>query len=74
MNKDKRYEILTRLRAENPTPTTELNFDSTFELMIAVILSAQATDVSVNKVTAKIYKVANTHEAIFAMGEKGMKE
>ena len=72
MNKDKRYEILTRLRAENPTPTTELNFDSTFELMIAVILSAQATDVSVNKATDKLYKVANTPEAIFALGEKGL--
>ena len=74
MNKDKRYEILTRLRAENPTPTTELNFDSTFELMIAVILSAQATDVSVNKATEKLYKVANTPEAIFALGEKGLKD
>lgn len=74
MNKDKRYEILTRLRAENPTPTTELNFDSTFELMIAVILSAQATDVSVNKATDKLYKVANTPEAIFALGEKALKD
>lgn len=74
MNKDKRYEILTRLRAENPTPTTELNFDSTFELMIAVILSAQATDVSVNKATDKLYKVANTPEAIFALGEKDLKD
>jgi len=74
MNKDKRREILTRLRDENPTPTTELNFDSTFELMIAVILSAQATDVSVNKATDKLYKVANTPEAIFALGEKGLKE
>jgi len=74
MNKDKRYEILTRLRAENPTPTTELNFDSTFELMIAVILSAQATDVSVNKATDKLYKVANTPEAIFALGEKSLKD
>jgi len=74
MNKDKRHEILTRLRAENPTPTTELNFDSTFELMIAVILSAQATDVSVNKATDKLYKVAKTPEAIFALGEKGLKD
>ena len=74
MNKDKRHEILTRLRAENPTPTTELNFDSTFELMIAVILSAQATDVSVNKATDKLYKVANTPEAIFALGEKALKD
>lgn len=74
MNKDKRHQILTRLRDENPTPTTELHFDSTFELMIAVILSAQATDVSVNKATDKLYKVANTPETIFSLGEKGLKE
>lgn len=74
MNKDKRYEILTRLRAENPTPTTELNYSSTFELLIAVMLSAQATDVSVNKATAKLYPVANTPEAILALGVEGVKE
>lgn len=74
MNKDKRYEILTRLRAENPTPTTELNYNSTFELLIAVMLSAQATDVSVNKATAKLYPVANTPEAILALGVEGVKE
>lgn len=74
MNKDKRYEILTRLRAENPTPTTELNYKSTFELLIAVMLSAQATDVSVNKATAKLYPVANTPEAILALGVEGVKE
>jgi endonuclease-3 len=74
LNKDKRYEILTRLRAENPTPTTELNYNSTFELLIAVMLSAQATDVSVNKATAKLYPVANTPEAILALGVEGVKE
>ena len=74
MNKDKRYEILKRLRDENPTPTTELNYTSTFELLIAVLLSAQATDVSVNKATAKLYPVANTPEAILKLGEDGVKE
>ncbi|MDP4597695.1 MAG: endonuclease III [Pseudomonadales bacterium] len=74
MNKHKRYEILTRLRAENPTPTTELHYQSTFELLIAVILSAQATDVGVNKATAKLYAVANTPKAILALGEAGLKE
>ncbi len=74
MNKEKRYEILKRLRAENPTPKTELHYNSTFELLIAVILSAQATDVSVNKATDKLYPVANTPEAIFALGEAGLKE
>jgi endonuclease-3 len=74
LNKDKRYEILKRLRDENPTPTTELNYTSTFELLIAVLLSAQATDVSVNKATAKLYPVANTPEAILELGEKGVKQ
>ena len=74
MNKDKRYEILKRLRDENPTPTTELNYTSTFELLIAVLLSAQATDVSVNKATAKLYPFANTPEAILELGEKGVKQ
>ncbi len=74
MNKDKRYEILSRLRAENPTPTTELQYNSTFELLVAVMLSAQATDVSVNKATAKLYPVANTPEAILNLGEAGLKE
>ncbi|MFT7243585.1 MAG: endonuclease-3 [Candidatus Azotimanducaceae bacterium] len=73
MNKDKRYEILKRLRAENPTPRTELHYQSTFELLVAVILSAQATDVSVNKATDKLYPVANTPEKIYALGEDGLK-
>ena len=73
MNKEKRYEILSRLRAENPNPTTELNYTSTFELLIAVILSAQATDVSVNKATARLYPVANTPEAILKLGLSKLK-
>jgi len=74
MNKAKRLEILTRLRAANPHPTTELNFSNPFELLIAVILSAQATDVGVNKATDKLYPVANTPEAIYALGVEGLKD
>ncbi|QIM63233.1 endonuclease III [Pasteurellaceae bacterium Orientalotternb1] len=74
MNKQKRIEILTRLRNENPHPTTELNYSSPFELLIAVILSAQATDVGVNKATAKLYPVANTPQAILDLGVNGLKE
>ncbi|MCP2233591.1 MULTISPECIES: endonuclease III [Erwinia] len=74
MNKDKRHEILVRLRDNNPHPTTELNFTSPFELLIAVLLSAQATDVSVNKAMAKLYPVANTPAAILALGVDGVKE
>ncbi|HEF8772561.1 endonuclease III [Providencia manganoxydans] len=74
MNKSKRIEILTRLRDNNPNPTTELQFSSPFELLIAVLLSAQATDVSVNKATAKLYPVANTPEAMLALGVDGIKE
>jgi endonuclease III len=73
MNKEKRLEILTRLRDDNPHPTTELNFDSPFELLIAVLLSAQATDVGVNKATAKLYPVANTPRAILDLGLDGLK-
>lgn len=73
MNKQKRREILTRLRAANPKPETELNYSSPFELLIAVILSAQATDISVNKVTAKLFPAANTPEAIAALGIDGLK-
>ena len=74
MNKEKRIEIFTRLRDENPNPTTELNYSTPFELLIAVILSAQATDVGVNKATDKLYPVANTPEAIYALGVEGLKE
>lgn len=73
MNKTKRYKILNRLRDANPHPTTELNYSSPFELLIAVILSAQATDVGVNKATDKLYPVANTPEAIYALGLDGLK-
>jgi endonuclease-3 len=73
MNREKRTAIFTRLRAENPDPTTELEFKTTFELLIAVILSAQATDVSVNKATRVLYQVANTPEAILALGVDGLK-
>ena len=74
MNKEKRYEIFRRLREDNPHPTTELNFNSPFELLIAVILSAQATDVGVNKATDKLYPVANTPEAIYALGVEGLSD
>ena len=74
MNKIKRQAIFTRFRNENPKPTTELNFSSDFELLIAVILSAQATDVGVNKATDKLYPIANTPEAIYALGVDGLSE
>ncbi|OFE12050.1 endonuclease III [Pseudohongiella acticola] len=73
MNKLKRQQIFQRLQAENPNPTTELEYNSTFELLIAVILSAQATDVGVNKATRKLYPVANTPEAMLALGVDGLK-
>jgi endonuclease III len=73
MNKNKRQQIFERLRAENPEPTTELEYSSNFELLIAVVLSAQATDVSVNKATRKLFPVANTPEAILALGVNGLK-
>lgn len=74
MNKQKRIEILTRLRDDNPNPTTELNFNSPFELLIAVLLSAQATDVGVNKATDKLYPVANTPQAILDLGLEKLKD
>lgn len=73
MNKDKRRQICQRFQQDNPNPTTELEFASLFELLIAVMLSAQATDISVNKATAKLFAVANTPEAILAMGEDQLK-
>jgi endonuclease-3 len=72
MNADKRRQIFERLRAANPHPTTELEYTTPFELLIAVILSAQATDVSVNKATRKLYPVANTPAAIYALGVDGL--
>ena len=74
MNKHKRTEIFTRLRDENPNPETELEYNSPFELLLAVALSAQATDVSVNKATRKLFPVANTPQAILDLGEAGLKE
>ena len=68
MNAAKRYEIFTRFRAANPHPTTELEFTTPFELLIAVLLSAQSTDVGVNKATRKLYPVANTPQAILDLG------
>ena len=73
MNKEIRTEIFTRLREHNLNPQTELEYTTPFELLIAVLLSAQATDVSVNKATRKLYPVANTPEAILALGEEGLK-
>lgn len=72
MNNDKRREIFARLQATNPHPTTELNYRSEFELLVAVLLSAQATDVGVNKATDKLFAVANTPEAMLALGQEGL--
>jgi len=74
MNKKKRTEIFARLKSENPKPTTELHFTTPFELLIAVLLSAQATDKSVNKATDILFPVANTPETILKLGEKGLKK
>lgn len=74
MNKAIRTEIFQRFQRENPKPETELEFSNEFELLIAVLLSAQATDVGVNKATRKLFAVANTPEAIYALGEEGLKE
>jgi endonuclease-3 len=74
MNAEKRLEIFKRFRQANPHPTTELEYTTPFELLIAVILSAQATDVSVNKATRKLYAVANTPAAIHALGVEGLEE
>lgn len=74
MNKAKRTEIFTRLREANPSPETELNYSSPFELLVAVALSAQATDKGVNKATDKLFPVANTPEKIRDLGLDGLKE
>jgi endonuclease-3 len=73
MNREKRSAIYARLRELDPSPDTELHYASPFELLVAVILSAQATDISVNKATDKLYPVANTPESILALGVKGLK-
>ncbi|WP_394779925.1 endonuclease III [Undibacterium sp.] len=72
MNATIRQEIFARLKEQNPHPTTELEYTTPFELLIAVLLSAQATDVSVNKATRKLYPAANTPESIFALGVDGL--
>ncbi len=73
MNAEKRKAIFERLKANNPNPTTELNYHSVFELLIAVILSAQATDKGVNLATDKLFPVANTPQQIFDLGLDGLK-
>lgn len=74
MNKEKRYQIFSRLRENNPNPTTELNWSNNFELLAAVLLSAQSTDVGVNKATDKLFPVANTPQAIIDLGLEGLKD
>ncbi|QYJ92155.1 endonuclease III [Shewanella spartinae] len=74
MNTEKRRKILEIFRDNNPKPETELNFSSPFELLVAVTLSAQATDVSVNKATDKLFPVANTAQAIYDLGVEGLKD
>ena len=74
MNAQKRFEIFARLRDHNPEPTTELHWSTPFELLAAVLLSAQATDVGVNKATARLFPVANTPQAILDLGLDGLKE
>ena len=74
MNRDIRQQIFNRLRDQNPHPTTELNYNSSFELLIAVILSAQATDVSVNKASTGLFAVAPTPQAMLDLGEQKLRE
>jgi len=74
VNKEKRSEIFQRLQAANPKPEPELTFNSPFELLVAVVLSAQATDKSVNKATAKLFPIANTPKAILKLGEEQLKQ
>jgi len=74
MNETKRREIFSRLRAADPKPTTELGYDTPFELLVAVVLSAQATDVGVNKATRRLFPVANTPQALVELGEQQLKE
>jgi len=74
MNREKRTAIFERLRADNPHPTTELEYSSPFELLAAVLLSAQATDVGVNKATRKLFPIANTPQAIIDLGIDGLKD
>ena len=74
MNRDIRFEIFDRLRNENPSPKTELNYSNVFELLLAVLLSAQATDKSVNIATQELFKIADTPKKMLALGEEGLKK
>ena len=74
MNREKRTEIFTRLRNENPHPTTELSYSNPFQLLVAVTLSAQSTDVGVNKATRALFKKVRTPQAMLKLGEAGLKE
>lgn len=74
MNREKRQKIFEILRSDNPKPTTELDYRNVFELLVSVVLSAQATDVAVNKVTSQLYKVASTPDAILELGEEQLKD
>jgi endonuclease-3 len=74
LNKQKRTAIFKKLQVANPNPTTELHYSSPFELLVSVVLSAQATDVSVNKVTTELFRVANTPEAMLKLGLRGLKK
>ncbi|MFM7275788.1 MAG: endonuclease III domain-containing protein, partial [Gammaproteobacteria bacterium] len=73
MNPDKRREIFRRLAEANPVPTTELEYSTPYELLVAVILSAQSTDAGVNRATRKLFPAANTPEAMIALGEDGIR-
>jgi len=74
MNKQKRVDIFTRLRNENPHPTTELNYGNPFQLLVAVMLSAQSTDVGVNKATNKLFRKVRTPQDMLELGEEGLKQ
>jgi endonuclease-3 len=74
VNRDKRREIFTRLRSANPHPTTELNYGNPFQLLVAVILSAQSTDVGVNKATAPLFRKVKSPAAILKLGEEGLRD
>ena len=74
MNQQKRPEIFPRLRGENPHPTTELKYGNAFQLLVAVVLSAQSTDVGVNKATEALFKKVKTPQAMLKLGEKGLKQ
>lgn len=74
MNREKRQKIFEILQSDNPKPTTELDYRNVFELLVSVVLSAQATDVAVNKVTSELYKIASTPDAILELGEERLKD